>query len=102
MIIKRKQLESEWFSYSEKSKFLVRPFPRFTVLDKDKDSERMWMSFEYALQGWEGLEEEDGSKFEFTEENKRILFDFIVEIVNFVFEKANEKYIKISEQIKNS
>lgn len=102
MIIKRKQLEVEEFSYSEKSKFLIRPFPRFTVLDKDKDSERMWLSFDYALQGWSGLEEEDGSEFKYTDENKRILFDFIVEVVNFVFEKANEKYIKISESIKNS
>ena len=102
MVINRKELESEWYNFPEsEAKFKIRPFPRFTMLDSIKESERMWLSFGYALQDWKNLKEENGTEFIYSEDNKKVLFDFVIDIVNFVFEKANDKYLKITEQLKN-
>ena len=95
MIIKKGLQKGTWYNLTDKAKFLIRDFP-FTELSLLKSTEldnnftiSSKMS-EYCLAGWEGLEDEDGAKFEYNKENKAYILNYYPEVREFIAEKISE------------
>jgi hypothetical protein len=88
MKIKRDVIKGQWVDFEGDVRLQVRPFPAseglFTPTNAEEMSEATWARFNYCLLRWEGLKEEDDSEFEFNEDNKRFVFNYIQDIVLFV------------------
>lgn len=91
-------------------KFQIRPYPA----SREKlllmpggglalSGEQQLDKFIHCLVGWQGIEDENGSPIELTEEVKKVVFDNRLEdIPSFVAEKINEMEAEREAEAKNS
>ena len=106
MKIKRKSIKGQWVDYEGGVRLQIRPFPAsegiFTPTNAEELSQATWARYNYCLQGWEGLKEEDDSDFEFNEENKKFVFDFVQDLVLFVVTQSRMMEGNITEELGES
>lgn len=94
-----KKVKAKWFEL-EDIKIQIKPFP-FSALDINKIDDALWQQFNYCICEWDGLVDDDDKVLKCNEENKKLIYDFVPEIREFVFEKINEYSVKIEKQSKN-
>lgn len=105
MKIKTKVLDKKWFTYKDGddvAQFQVRPFPFSNIkMDADELILHLWEQFDYCLVGWKDIDD-DGTPYEYNDDNKKKLFDFYEHIREFVFSKAKELGEATQKELKNS
>lgn len=105
MKINRKIQEGKWFDFNEKVRVLIRPFPTSFGLFRPETpmelAEATWIRFNYSLLDWEGIEDEDGSKLEVTENNKKFLYDYFEDLMVFVTLRIRDMTSEVNQELKN-
>ena len=90
MEINTKLAEAKWVKYNddEEVEFKLRPFPMsqgMWIPDTSDDiTDYTWKKFNYCVLDWKGLNDQDGTPLECTEENKQYIFDYVHEIMLWV------------------
>ena len=105
MKLNLKALEKQWYTLKGEDgtevSFCIRPFPLSKIKTiKQADIKGLWMEFDYCLTDWKGIEVVD-EEFKVNKKNKQIMFDFKVDVREFVFKKAQTALDSTSEQLKN-
>lgn len=103
-------INGKWYKYpdDEDISFHLRPFSVFSMnqLPNEGDDikpQEMLPIFQYSVLDWKGLVDKKGKKIPCTEENKKIIFEYIPEITTFVLTKSTEMRYEIlgEEEVKN-
>jgi len=80
--------DGKWSDFNETVKFKIRAFPVDNIMlistDFDNPSSVGKKVCEYCVCGWEGIEDEDGNKFEYNDVNKSYLLNYYTEFYEFV------------------
>lgn len=101
MIIKKNITKEKWFTYEDsKVRVCLRlfNFSKMSVKDMKKALKEKYM---FCLTNWEGLINEDGTKFECNTENKEFVYEYYNDIRNFIFKGINELDQELAGEIKN-
>lgn len=93
-INKKKLNETKWFKYEGKVEFKLR-LPKFSDMcitasgnEVDVDiSSTIKNQFVSSIVEWKNIQEEDGSLFKCTKENKELLYDYEDKVREFVLDK---------------
>jgi hypothetical protein len=104
--------KGQWFDFPQDTelKLFIKPFSLFTMskLPSEQENNNMNMgdlfpSFNYCVTDWKGFVDEDGKELKCNEENKKLIFDFDQEIVNFVIDKAmaTRSQVYEAQEVKN-
>ena len=107
MKINKKILSSKWFTYKAKGvnvEVHLRPFPFSNIKLSTEESgamEHLWSQFDYCVIDWKGIDGEDDKPLECTEENKLLVFDYIADIREFVWDKVAVLAKDIAKELKN-
>lgn len=81
--INKKTLKGKWVELEEDKSvsFFIRPASIFSMTKKpsdiqDIDAVNYWEMFNYCVQDWKGIVDDDGESLKCDEENKKLYFDF--------------------------
>ncbi len=104
-VIKKKSIVEQWVEWKGDVRLLLRPFAFsqgiFVPTNAKEVAEAMWVQFNYCIMDWEGIEDEDGNTLECNEENKKLLFDYVEDLLDFVFHKVKEVTSDVSDELGN-
>ena len=100
MKINKKNTEAKWFKFKGEVEFLIRPF-KFSVMKLDNISQGMAEQFRYCIADWKGINGEDDKPLECNDENIDYLYDYYVDIRDFVFKKQEVFKKELDKQLKN-
>ncbi len=88
MKINTKLADGKWISWNEKVKFLIRAFPidNLMLLNDQFVQQRVLgkQMLEYSVMDWDGIEDEDGKKYECNDANKDYILNYYDELGEFV------------------
>lgn len=105
MKINRKNLEGKWVDWEHGVKLLLRPFPSsegiFAPQNAKEIAEASWIRFDYCVLDWEGIEDEEGNTLECNSENKRLIFDYVEDLLSFVIVKTRQIGNEMSDELGN-
>jgi len=94
MKINTKLQDGKWVDFNNKVKFMIRAFPIDNLMlmtaDFDNPSSVGKKVCEYCLCGWEGIEDEEGIKFEYNDENKAYLLNYYTEFYDFITQEVEK------------
>ena len=91
--ISKNKIKSKWVNFDKDPdvKFKLRPVPINNILlgvALEGDRKKIiWDKFNYALEEWEGMTDENDKPLPCTEENKKFVFDWDEEILLFIGNK---------------
>jgi len=100
----KKTTNTEWVEYDEDVSFELRPFPlsqRSLTPSGSNIIEVLIKQAIYCLVDWKGIVDTEGELIKCDAENKKFLFDYSDELVNFVCDnsaKLNAKLVNISSK----
>ena len=98
MRIKTK-VKSDWYEFKD-IKLFVRPFP-FSAFDIQNIDGALFKQFEYCVTDWKGLTDEDDKALKCDSANKKLVYDYVAEIRDFVFDILNKSSEMLDKQEKN-
>ena len=101
MIIRKVNTKGTWFKYEGKVEFLIRPF-KFSKFDLKDISAGLMEQLVFSVLDWKGLLEEDNETiFKCNDKNKEYIYDYHVDLREFVFEKLKELHDSLGKDLKN-
>ena len=106
MIIRKKDISGKWYEYEQGVEFFIKPF-KFSKLSmnfgKDENLvEELEESFMFCLKDWKGIIGDDGkTEFKCTDKNKQTIFDYYIDLREFVFDKIKELHGNLGKERKN-
>ena len=93
------KVKASWHKF-EDIELLIRPFP-FSELDIQNIDGALFQQFEYCVTEWKGLTDDEDKELKCNTANKKLVYDYVAEIREFVFERVNEASDKMGKQEKN-
>jgi len=104
MKIDKKVLEAEWVDYKD-ARLHMRPLPvsanPYQMTGNMTIADYAWQVFDYCVIGWEGFEDDKGNELKFNADNKRLVFDVLDDISNFVMEQHTKLKDRFQDEVKN-
>lgn len=107
--VNKSKLQPIWVEYKQSVKIQIRPFSVFannqlpSGQEPDQGISEFWKIFNFVVLEWEGIYDEDEKPFECNEDNKKIIYDYDVELRSFIIDaaiKARQSVIS-EEELKN-
>lgn len=106
----KKTANGRWVTLPEDKEVQVkiRPFSLFNLTkiptENDVDFKQYWNIFNYCAVEWKGMQDNEGKDLKCDEENKKMVFDYDLDVVLFVVGEATKLRDKVisEKEIKNS
>ena len=93
--VNKSKLQPTWVEYKDTgAKIQIRPFSVFannslpSGQDAAEQISEFWKIYNYVVIAWEGIVDEEDKVFECNDENKKILYDYDVELRSFIIDAA--------------
>jgi len=107
--IDRNALKGTWIKFpeDEEVELLMKPFSLFNLTkmpnEENMDFARLWDIFNFCVLDWKGILDKDGKPIECDEKNRKMVFDYDSEILNFALDQSGvlREEMVTAKEIKN-